>query len=383
MDRVGDGMCHRETMSRIRTPTTLPALERLLPDFTGLPGRAPQTHELHAALSDIAQRLRGETAKPFYSTRAVAKFFRVPQTTVVRVYRELETEGVLVRVRATHTLLQPGTVQPRHAVRGVVGIPVWQFAYCTWTEWRMFFNHLEESLRRHHWVADLIFLNNHDLHQQNFTERLIEHELDCVLWFLPLRDYRSSLHAIADRGVHIVCVTNLSEAFPFPSYQVSKRRATGQIFRAWKRAGIDRARFILAPGRSPDPWVRDELTTAGLLLEPAVTDFAALTTPQPAAHTVGHILSDWVTIYQLCTSRREIVPQILKHHRCLITQRLDLPPADLTGCHAEITMVNWQKLAQQIAADIASGRTRQLGAPPVHEAEAGLRAHLTRFAQIL
>ena len=55
----------------------------------------------------MTERLRGTEAQPFYSTREIAVFFHVPQPVGVQVYRELESEGLLVRLRHVGTLLQP------------------------------------------------------------------------------------------------------------------------------------------------------------------------------------------------------------------------------------------------------------------------------------
>jgi DNA-binding transcriptional regulator YhcF (GntR family) len=52
--------------------------------------------------------LKNQRPEPqiFYPIRDVARHFRVPPSTVARVYDHLEEEGILVSVRGSKTLLQ-------------------------------------------------------------------------------------------------------------------------------------------------------------------------------------------------------------------------------------------------------------------------------------
>ncbi|MEI6085548.1 MAG: hypothetical protein WCS70_14785, partial [Verrucomicrobiota bacterium] len=173
-------------MRRVRRPNQLPPLASVLRNFSGLAAGQTQTHALFQALRKLALRLRGDTAQPFYSTREIAEFFGVPQPTVVQVYGELEMEGLVVRLRSVGTLLQPIKRQPRVPVRGVVGLPIWQWGFCHLAEWRRFYHQMEETLARHHLVADFIFFSTEISDQEHFLERLLSHNLDFVLWYKPL-----------------------------------------------------------------------------------------------------------------------------------------------------------------------------------------------------
>jgi len=108
-------------------------------------------------LRRAAENLRGEAARTFYSMREVSSFFGLPLRTVAFAYEQLEKEGILNRIRGSRTLLEGKTVAPRTSVRAVVGIPVWLHAIVVSPYSRAFNLELEESLRAHGFVADMIF----------------------------------------------------------------------------------------------------------------------------------------------------------------------------------------------------------------------------------
>lgn len=51
-------------------------------------------------------------------------------------------------------MLAPREEQPRRAVRGVVTLPVWQYSYCAWTDWRRFFAAIGSAIRERHYAVD-------------------------------------------------------------------------------------------------------------------------------------------------------------------------------------------------------------------------------------
>ncbi len=368
-------------MSQIRKPSQLPPLAELWPDGRKLPGRGSQTYELLQALRAIADRLRQAEPRPFYSTRAVALFFQVPQTTVVRVYRELERDGVLLRVRASHTMLQPATRQPRHSVRGVVGVPIWQFGYCTWSEWRVFFDALEERLRRRNWVADFVFYHHGEPNTSAFTERLLEHNLDCVVWYQPLRAYLPLLQTLADSGVEVAIVNQPGESYPFPQYHLSWQQATRRTLQAWQRDGIQRVTVVATAAALPS-WLKEELAESGLQHQFVNTTLFTSAPPAATTNRTGYLFADWYTMPVICSAWRQQFPSFLRRERALFTLRLDVAASEVPGCRADFALIDWAKLAEQIATDIAAGTLRRQTRPVVHEAQPHHAVDAATYAQV-
>src|SRR5437016_2980206 len=131
---------------------SLPPLAKAAGSFKGFAEGEHRSERIFEILGAIIQRCRRATAHPFYSMREVSTFFGVSLTTVAAVYRRLDLEGVLTRVRSSQTMLAPRTPRPRFAVRGVVCMPIWLPGFLQFLDWRRFFSQLEEELSRYRFV---------------------------------------------------------------------------------------------------------------------------------------------------------------------------------------------------------------------------------------
>src|SRR5690348_2790625 len=87
------------------------ARSRISPDLGRLPrgpvfkDPADKIESLRQLLKSLAIKNQREQPRIFYSLREVAMRFRVPVSTVARIYREMEQEGILSRVRGSKTVL--------------------------------------------------------------------------------------------------------------------------------------------------------------------------------------------------------------------------------------------------------------------------------------
>jgi len=196
----------------------------------------------------LGQKLRGTEPQPFYTTREIATQFHVPQPTVVQVYRQLEAEGLLVRLRSTGTLLQPAKRQPRNPVRGVVGVPIWLWGFNAIPDWRLFFMALEGYLRRHQFVADFVFYGLEPLAQTDVFERLRDHQLDSLVWLHPLPAYIMALQTLADDGVRVAIVAGTDWRPPFSLYHLNWERALAPVCRRG-RGTVSRGWWCCTPPR--------------------------------------------------------------------------------------------------------------------------------------
>jgi hypothetical protein len=97
-------------------------------------------------LRSAAKKLKSASSQSFYSMREVAVFFHAPLGTISLVYKALEREGILNRIRSSRTMLVGKKVFPREAVRGVVGIPIWLHSIVLMVYTRTLAMEIEEHL---------------------------------------------------------------------------------------------------------------------------------------------------------------------------------------------------------------------------------------------
>lgn len=367
-------------------PQELPPLSQAWPAERPLPDSPTRSHALLLALRELAERLRDRQARRFYSTRAVAGRFGVHQTTVVRVFAELEREGLLVRLRGSGTLLRPLRLQPRIPVRGVVGVPIWLLGHSLLSDWRVFFTQLEEHLRRRHYVADLIFYRMEEPGHPDFAERLIAHDLDALVWFKPLPAFTMNLQRLADGGVTVAVLPEKNIYLPFPAYSPSLEAGTRQALAAWRRDGVSSVTIV---GSDTHP----EVQRLRRLLEAAGMDAEVryLAAGQPGTwaggskhgRSRGMIFADDLHFVTLCQSQPDAVISLLRDHRVLLRQYVEMHRDALRGCRLDMVLMDWAAFAARIADDLAAGKLPPVHARAVVEARFIPRTDAARFAQAL
>src|SRR6187399_827091 len=171
----------KSAMARKPISRDLPVLRTLQPHFKGFAEDEHHLDSMVACLREIIEKVRGQEMRPFYAQRELARFFHVPQRTVALAYKRLQAEGLLNIVRGSATFVPPLKRQPRQAVRGVVGIPIWETGFTDLRHQREFYRELEQALREYNYVADFLFFEG-PVRGTDFAERLLEHHLDYLIW---------------------------------------------------------------------------------------------------------------------------------------------------------------------------------------------------------
>ena len=98
---------------------------RISPDLGPLPSGSAlkaghnETASLLEVLRSLAVKNQREQPRVFYSLREVARRFKVPVSTVAKVYHDMEQEGLLSRMRSSKTILNGLRHSRRMSVRGV------------------------------------------------------------------------------------------------------------------------------------------------------------------------------------------------------------------------------------------------------------------------
>lgn len=233
-------------MARKPIQRDLPSSDLLTKDFRGFDEKQSKQAALTAQLRKIARRLQRTQPRAFYSMREVMGQFQIPLRTVALAYEALEHEGLLNRRRSSQTLLVGKKISPRKMVRAVVGIPVWLHAIVVAPYSRILHIELVDRLRQQGFVADLIFFRGDEAWSPDFAQRLIEHNLDYVLWHTPHPHSIDVLRTLQDHGVRQVLIqpTDSQMRIPLPTYLQDWQGAYQSMAEAWNAAGIRHAILV-------------------------------------------------------------------------------------------------------------------------------------------
>ena len=233
-------------MARVIIQRNLPPLKKVLGNFAGYPPGKSRQQVIVDVLRLAAMKLISTKPQPFYSMRDASVFFRASIETINRVYKILEKEGLVSRIRSSHTILVGKKVFPREAVRGIVGIPIWLQSMVLLVYTQTLVMELEERLRRVGYVADFIF---HPIRGEEsdpeFAERLLRHQLDVAIIHSPSQLSLPNLLTLRERGVRLMVVTDKTWDWQPPGVIYFKDAVPGleEMVARWHHLGIRKAWF--------------------------------------------------------------------------------------------------------------------------------------------
>lgn len=228
-------------MARVTIERNLPPLRELLkrlPDFP--PGRSHQS-VIANALREVARLLKTTHSQPFYAMREVADSFNAPLSNVARVYKILEHEGIVNRIRSSQTVLVGKKTSARSTVRGVVGIPILMDAMMNLDYTRSMAMALGEGLRRWGYVADIIFYSaKEEENSPEFARRLLWYRLDAVVLHSPLPGCRENILFLRERAVRVFVIQWKEDRCDLPAmiYLEDFQVAYKEMARRWRARGI-------------------------------------------------------------------------------------------------------------------------------------------------
>jgi hypothetical protein len=351
-------------MARKSVTRSLPDLAECLCTFQGF---GPQEHHgerLTELLRKVIEVVRQPQDVPFYSVAAVARHVGVSTRTVNQCYRKLAEEGLLCILRGSKTLVRGRRLQPQHPILGVVGIPVYLPGFVIGSELRAFYVHLEQALRRHHFVADLIFFKQDEESSPDLTERILEHELDVLLWINPAAASRTTIQTALDGGISVVLCVDGRTSLPRRQYVYNSERALTEAVSAWRRDGIRSVsvwQHVSRGERSAQvPVLAQVLRRAGMPIT-----FRELTNKE-ASHAAeevirhpdeGVVLPTHQGYEALANEFPAAVQQLLATNRVLLMQGSLYHPAFEGGTLlTDVIAMPVAPMADRIARDIGEGR---------------------------
>jgi len=193
----------------IPPPASLPlpplpdVLERLPPPEQG--NRLDRTFE---TIRQVALACRVEESRPFYSMRDFERTLGVPLRTVALAYKRLEAEGMILRLRGSHTRLLGQTARPTASIISVIGWleNIFILRHYLWR--RSFTRSIGDLLRKHHFTTDLLLHWEYEDREYDLVDRVLLHLPDAAVWFHPFRPTRETIATLRDHGIRNLIVSD-------------------------------------------------------------------------------------------------------------------------------------------------------------------------------
>src|SRR5436190_17231329 len=97
------------------------------------------TDHLLKLVRRLALAKQGDGPQRFVSLREASNRFHVPLSAMTGVFRRLESEGLLISIRGSRTILQGSSAHHEVIVRGVAGVPISLSTFLAIREYRSAF----------------------------------------------------------------------------------------------------------------------------------------------------------------------------------------------------------------------------------------------------
>jgi hypothetical protein len=181
---------------------------------------------------------------------------------------------------------------------------------------------LEERLRTHGFVADIIFFPDKDATSTDFAQRLLYHRLDYVIWHTPHPLANQTLFLIKDHGIKQILVhpADNPTSIALPMYLQDWQRAYAEMAATWQEAGI---RHVIVP-ESPYLASKRAMRTFSTTLEShklrvhLVEGNAQAIKAEASRHAIGHCVVaflDQLGAEAICSEEPTIIEQLMVNTR--------------------------------------------------------------------
>ena len=343
--------------------TRLRPLAEALGPFKGFREAACKQDLVHDTLARLAARAKTDRRGAlFHTVRETAVYFGVSLWTVGAVYRRLEREGTIVRIRGSRTIIPARRgVSPQGRVRGVVAIMVWLPGFLHVPDVRQAVMLADERLRRSQFVADIVFYREEDKTDPALAARVIAHEPDCVLWFTPKGDDHSVIETISDAGIRVVCIIDRPVKTRAPQYVISWRQGLRKALKAWHKDGVRRVVVPVGIRRETTCThvLKEEATEAGLTVEDyrwEGGDMESYVSELAALQDSGLVLDDDLWDGRLCTLWPRQAVRLLSGRHVLTPRTMPVDQSLAGVAKTEALIMPWPAIIDRIVSDLASGK---------------------------
>ena len=339
-------------------------------------------------LRGVAVKNQRQEPRAFYSVREIATRFRVPLSTVSRIYHDLEREGLVDLVRSSKTILH-GREYDRHlSVRAFIGLPASLSAFVTIQDYRMFFVRIRRELRLRGFGTAMAFFQPEEARSGQLSERLKKDEVDVVIWFSPPAKAKETVSRLSDAGIRFLGVCDGSPTVLPCRYYVRRENAIEKLLVEWKTRYavskitiIESRDFRSAAAEETLQTVADELqietVTAAALGRSAEAFLRALTRTK----TGGIVFPCSSVASKFCFRTPAMVTELLRSQRvAFLGGPVNMPFAKVPDAQVDLITVDWQKVAESIVRDLITQDAFQLRST-IFEAQTQIRVPLSRFAE--
>ena len=359
-----------------------------LPSRRALEKAHHKTETLTAILRDVAVKNQQEQPRAFHSVREVATHFHIPVSTVSKVYRILEQEGLLSRVRGSKTLLQGLHFDRQLKVRAFVGFPASVSRFVTLQDYRTFLIRIRRELRLRGFAAATAFFEPEEATTDMLSKRFKAYEVDTVIWFQPGKEATTTALYLEDMGIRLLGISNDTESHIPCRYQVRRESAIRTLLTNWKAQKLERITVVeskeqrAAVLQETLHGVLDELEIPWSVATYQNQRSEAFVRDLQRKKTDGIIFSSSTLASKFCFRAPDAVAELLKSQRvALINGPVSMPFTRVPDVQVDLVTVDWQRVAEQIVDDLIDQAAFQDPGPTVFGAEAKLRVPLSEFAQ--
>jgi hypothetical protein len=366
----------------------LPSLAARLGPFAGFgPGRGKQ-EQIHAILAPLARRDRSSRPKRYYTVREVGAYFGVSLRTAGMVYRHMEQEGVIARIRGPGTVLtaRKGGTHVRVPVRGVVAVLNWLPGFLHISDQRYFMMELERALWEKNFASSLVFYHEEEKREPAFANRILAHRPDFAIWLTPGTIDSLTMNVLSDAGVRMIAIADKPVPTRTPKYVISWRRGMEAALRAWRRQGVRRVVIPTEPqGINPllpqlDPLLRSlgmEFALCPIGNE-SMEDYVARLAAQPA----GVVFAYDIWHAKVCAQAPRAFTRLLAKQRVLNCWSLPIEVGILGEVRTDAIVMPWSRIVDRIAEDLNSGAIFSRTADLVFEAAWTPRARAAQLSRL-
>jgi len=372
-------------MARKKSPRNLPRLPKLKISDR----REHKSETLLQTLRHIAGATQEENDRTFYSMREVSSEYRTPVSAVADIYRRLEREGLLRRVRGSKTLLRGRQHDRKISVRGVVGLPRMTSKYVTIQDYRLFLKRLRRELRLSGFAAQTVDTDGPEA--ADFVERVRKYDVDTIVWFQPGQLAKQVKLRLQDLGLRIIGVSDGMRPTIPCQYEIRREPAVREILRHWRNeSALNSILVVSGSGSSPAVLGEEQLAEIaadeGLEVElchaqsRSIRKLLDMLSQQENAGIVFLSSAGPLVAFR----SPESMTEIFEHCRvALVEGAVNMPFARLPDVRVDLVLLDWQLVAQKIVGDLIIDADLNARSPVTFLAESRLRVPLSQYAEVI
>jgi hypothetical protein len=375
-------------MPRTRVSSDLGSLPR---QFSQGAAHSQSRHDLLQILRSLALKNQREQPRVFYSLREVATRFRVPVSTVAKVYHDLEQEGLLSRVRSSKTILNGLRHSRNLSIRGFVGLPVLTSHFIAIQDYRAFFICIRRELWSRGFATTMFFFRRDEAANGTLSDQLKSYEVDTVIWLQPGRSATQTLLRLSDMGIRVVGISQVGTPTLPSRYYLWREAAIETLLRDWKDRNSVRKITLIDSKDYRSPVTEEVLRVIlnNLEMEPVIRTFqqednSAFLRDLCRVKTDGIIFPSAGLASMFAFRSPDQLTDLLKAQRvAFIDGPIDMPFAKIPDVPVDLVTIDWYAVAESVVNDLITRDAFDRHRFTTFEAEARLRVPLSKYCDEL